>query len=165
MSDKEPEKQYKELDLADLPELVSTDNVEEIINDETKSPEEKSQLIKQIISVRESFSGPLPPPQILARYNEVVSNGSERIFRNFEEQSSHRRSIEKSVIEGQLEESKRGQWFAFFITIIVLSVTAYLAINEKTAVACVLGGTTIVGLAGAFIAGKYLQKKDLESKG
>lgn len=40
-------------------------------------------------------SGPLPPPQQLAQYNETVPNGGERIFKVFEEQSAHRRYLER----------------------------------------------------------------------
>ena len=41
-----------------------------------------------------SFSGPLPPPEIVARYNDAVPNGAERVFAmaEREQRARHRQS-------------------------------------------------------------------------
>lgn len=41
------------------------------------------------------FSGPVPDPDTLRAYSEIVPNGAERIFKNWEDQSEHRRSMER----------------------------------------------------------------------
>jgi hypothetical protein len=40
------------------------------------------------------FAGPLPPPEVLARYNDVVPNGADRILSMAERQGAHRESLE-----------------------------------------------------------------------
>ncbi|MBY0460111.1 MAG: DUF2335 domain-containing protein, partial [Gemmataceae bacterium] len=37
-----------------------------------------------------SFQGPLPPPAILAQYNQVLDGAAERIFQMAEKQAAHR---------------------------------------------------------------------------
>ena len=156
--DKLPAK-HKEAPL-DFPEI------QDIIDDDQLPNEEKSKKINDMIGVvvATQFAGPLPPPSLLAEYDSIVNDGAERIFKSFEEQSAHRRSLESKVVDGNIMESRLGQIFAFLIAIIFGCFSLYLAIIDKEVVACVLGGTTIVGLVTAFVTGKIMQNKDLRSK-
>jgi uncharacterized membrane protein len=63
----------------------------------------------------EFFSGPIPPPSLLARYNDVVPNGAERILAMAERQSKHREQLEAQVVAGNLESQRRGSRCAFTI--------------------------------------------------
>lgn len=45
------------------------------------------QLVKQQIS----FSGPIPHPDLLAQYDQIIPNGADRILLMAEAQSRHRR--------------------------------------------------------------------------
>jgi uncharacterized membrane protein len=62
-----------------------------------------------------SFSGPLPPPALLAKYNEVIPNGAERIMAMAERQSAHREFLEKQVVAGNVASQARGSHYAFII--------------------------------------------------
>lgn len=46
-----------------------------------------------------SWQGPLPPPESLERFNTIVDNGAERIFRMAEIEQQHRIESERSVIQ------------------------------------------------------------------
>jgi uncharacterized membrane protein len=48
--------------------------------------------------IQQTFSGPIPPPTLLAEYNKVVPNAAERILAMAEKQSEHRQFLEKKVI-------------------------------------------------------------------
>ena len=52
-----------------------------------------------------SFSGPLPPPEILERFNDVGPGAAERIIKMAEEQFAHRVYLEKNVIGSDIERS------------------------------------------------------------
>jgi uncharacterized membrane protein len=41
------------------------------------------------------FSGPIPPPDLLERYNQIIPEGADRILKMAEKQSAHRQKIEK----------------------------------------------------------------------
>jgi uncharacterized membrane protein len=66
---------------------------------ESLDPKER-QKVAQLVSVvfQRHFSGPLPPPEILAQYNEIVPGAAERILKMAEEQSAHRRGLEDKTI-------------------------------------------------------------------
>ena len=53
-------------------------------------------------------SGPLPDPKELEAYNNVIANGAERIFIQFEKQADHRRLLENKVIDNDIRNSRLG---------------------------------------------------------
>src|SRR5688572_14191133 len=53
-------------------------------------PQLKEALLVQIRREYSKFSGPLPPPELLKEYNEVVPGCAEIIIDQFVEQSKHR---------------------------------------------------------------------------
>ncbi len=54
----------------------------------------------------EMFSGPLPHPDILQRFNDIVPGAAERILKMAEGQFEHRTALEKKVIESDIARSK-----------------------------------------------------------
>lgn len=81
-----------------------------------------------------------------------------------ENQTAHRQRMESQVINSQIEQSARGQWFGFIIGVVGLALATTLAILGYQVVATVFGSTTIVGLTAVFVIGKKMQRKDLEDK-
>ena len=65
-----------------------------------KAPVKKQQLptqqqtSQQVVQVTEQFSGPLPPPDVLERYNQVVPDAANRIIAMAEQETGHRRNIQ-----------------------------------------------------------------------
>ncbi len=79
----------------------------------------KVEIIKAVrkVSIRKasSFSGPIPPPELLKGYNEVIQNGAERIISMAENQSKHRIQLEDYAIKEELSQSRLGQIFGFIL--------------------------------------------------
>ena len=67
-----------------------------------------------------SFSGPLPPPGLLAQYNDVIPNGAERLMVMAEKQSAHRESLEAKVVAGNVASQARGSHYAFIICLVTI---------------------------------------------
>lgn len=111
-----------------------------------------------------SFRGPIPHPDILRGYNEVVKDGAERIVVMAENQSNHRIQLEDFAIKEELKQSNRGQMFGFILGIFGMGLAAILAILGHEAIAGIFGTTTIVGLVAVFVIGKNVQQKDLIEK-
>jgi uncharacterized membrane protein len=63
----------------------------------------------------ESFSGPLPHPDILAKFEQVLPGTSARIIKMAETQSEHRQALERCVVEGDTRRSWYGLWTGFVI--------------------------------------------------
>ncbi len=98
--------------------------------------------------------GPLPDPDTLQRYNNIIQNGAERIMCMAEDQSSHRRSIESKVIDSREEQNKRGQTFAFILALFFGLVGLTLALRGHTKAAIAAFGLPIATIVVAFIRGK-----------
>ena len=136
--------------------IQSLNQMEKILNDES-IPETKREELKQIfasLSVQERFSGPLPPPEALGRYNNVLKNGAERIMQMAETQSKHRIALEKHAVKEKLKQSRNGQWFGFILGILGMGVAAALALSGHDTVAGIFGTTTIAGLVTVFVIGR-----------
>src|SRR5215208_5666614 len=61
------------------------------------------------------FQGPLPPPEILARYNDAVPGAAERLIQMAERNQDHRQKLETEVIPARARSETRGQVFGFII--------------------------------------------------
>ena len=61
-----------------------------------------------------------------------------------------------------MSQSNRGQTFALIIGVFALACSAFCAYSGHETTACVIGGSTLVGLVVAFIKGKSNQSEELE---
>lgn len=111
-----------------------------------------------------SFSGPLPHPALLAKYNEVIANGAERIMAMAERQSIHRESLEAQVVAENVASQKRGSIFAFIICLTALIGGFALIAFGKDATGLAAIISSLAALAGVFVYGKYQQRKERQEK-
>ncbi|AXP80924.1 hypothetical protein CJ739_1839 [Mariniflexile rhizosphaerae] len=135
--------------------------IQEILNDPEISDEKKEKIIS-VLTIKRSFSGPLPSPEVLQQYNNVVKDGAERVVKMAENQSKHRMDLEDFAIKGQIKQSGRGQIFGFTLALLCIASTVYLATEGYETLAIALGTTTVIGLASIFVLGKIFQSKDKE---
>ena len=110
------------------------------------------------------FSSPIPPPEILKGYNEIIPDGADRILKMVERQSEHRISLENNVIIRQQKQSGAGQIMGFVLSLVLIGASVFLGINGHDVLAATLGGATIVALASVFVIGQNKQQKDLNDK-
>lgn len=118
------------------------------------------------VTVQESrtHSGPIPDPESLARYDEIIPDGANRIMLMTENQQAHRIEIEKKVASSHVNQSLLGQIFGFVIGLVGIGVGAYLAILGHEVAGTTLIGGTIVSLVSVFVIGKREQKRDTNVK-
>jgi uncharacterized membrane protein len=91
-------------------------------------------------AVRVSFSGPLPPPRLLAQYNDAVADGAERIVKLTENQALHRQVLEV-----------RAQIFTFVLALIGLLGGIGLIALGNSIEGLVALVAAIAGLGGVFV--------------
>lgn len=110
-------------------------------------PEESIEAV--ISRVIEHHSGPLPPPETLRQYDEIVPDGAERIMVMAEKEQAHRHHM------NHCEESRAtlGIFSSLGIVIVFAGVASFsLSLGYAVEAAAILG-TTLVGIVGAFIYG------------
>lgn len=105
-------------------------------------------LPQQLLTVQkqELFQGPIPHPDLLKKYDEVVLGAAERILRLAEEEQQHRHEMDLNDADNnkkllQLSESeissisefrKRGQLFGFVICVICVLAAFYATYNQMS---------------------------------
>lgn len=113
-------------------------------------PEERKRVVSIVQQMTTNFAGPLPPPEMLAQYNQLIPNGADRLMKLLESETSHRQGLQKTlaVLSG------RGQWLGFFLCLFFGAIGWHLSLNGHDWVAGVLFGTTIIGLVVVFVLGR-----------
>lgn len=134
-------------------------------HDITKADKSEAQAPTARLKVTHSqiHVGPLPPPEQLAKYNETVPNGAERIFAMVEKQLAHRQSLETVAVEADIKRSSRGLVVGFAVTVLALSASSVLIYNGHDFAGASLFSVSLVAIVVAFVSGSAMQKR-LESR-
>ncbi len=108
----------------------------------------------------EHFSYPLPPPEVLSRYDRVIDNGAERIFEWIHGQSAHRQRHEAKVINANIVAMFGGLIAATVIVLYALRVARDIARSgsDLTAFATVVSALAI--LAGVYYTGARAARRE-----
>jgi len=123
-------------------------------------PEVQTQTAHQLkVTHSHIHLGPLPPPEQLIGYNEVVPNGAERIFVLAEKQAAHRQSLETRRLEADIKRSLRGLAAGFTVTILALFVSAFLIYYGHDFAGASIFGVSLVAIVIAFASGSLIRKK------
>jgi uncharacterized membrane protein len=111
-----------------------------------------------------SFSGPLPPPDILRGYDQIVPGAAARILKMAEEQAQHRQNLERIVIEGGSKRANMGLWLGFILSMVVLALSAALIFNGYEIAGTVIGSIDLVSLVTVFVVGRIDQRRERVDK-
>jgi uncharacterized membrane protein len=118
----------------------------------------------QITAHAAHFSGPLPPPEILVKYNEALPGCAERIIAMAETQSKHRQSLESKVIESKCNAEKNGPIYGFIICMTAIIGGIFLIYTGKSPEGLASIGGSLAGLVAVFVYGKRKQAQELRDK-
>ena len=89
------------------------------------------------------WSGPLPPPTLLAEYNDAVPGGAERILSMAERQTSHRMEMEVRTAKYDHRLAHAGQWIGLTVVLAVLVLAGYMVYLGATTAAVAVIGTSL----------------------
>ncbi|MDU3832333.1 DUF2335 domain-containing protein [Gemella haemolysans] len=112
----------------------------------------KGEMIQKLEMSRSiTYSGAVPPPEMLREFDKIIPNGADRFMKMAEEQSAHRRKIEQKIVESNVKNENLGLVFAFFISIIGLISAAILAYKGNNVGAGVFAIPALGGLVNSFL--------------
>jgi uncharacterized membrane protein len=118
----------------------------------------------QVAQYADFFQGPLPHPNLLRQYNDIVPGFAQEVTNAMIQQSQHRREIEKLVIQSKIDQAKRGQYIAAFVTTLFVGLGTYMVKTGHPTEAAVIVGINLTALIGVFITNKESQRKELKEK-
>ena len=101
---------------------------------------------------------------MLARFNDILPNGADRVVAMVESQLQHRQGLESAVVNGNLSAQSRSQIFAFLLGVLAIGGGIGLIAFDKPTSGLTAIIAAFVALAGTFIYGRYEQKQERERK-
>ena len=122
-------------------------------------------MMRAEIQSETTFVGPLPSPQALEQYQAILPDLPAALLEGLNKEREHRHKVEIRVVEIQAARAqavtdieKRGQALGVLLAFSALVASVVLALTGHDAVAGIIGGTTTVGLATAFVVGRRAKK-------
>ena len=109
---------------------------------------------------QEAYQGPLPHPDLLVKYEEIIPGSAERILSMAEKEQQHRHQLENEVIKKEIAQKGRGLNFGFTLALLIVVVGAYLLIIDKS----LQGFSLILGSIAIIIAPFFFNKNNNQNK-
>jgi uncharacterized membrane protein len=137
-------------------ELEVVERVTETLKPLLKNPAEIKRVVTQVVSITESYSGPMPHPDHLERI-EVIAPGSARQIINMaviEQKFRHRMSL-LTILYPYL-----GLITGFTIALTCFYLAYLLALENHPEVAGAMVGVSSLGVIGWFIKSRVGEKPD-----
>ncbi|WP_425271750.1 DUF2335 domain-containing protein [Pusillimonas noertemannii] len=106
----------------------------------------------QLVSAQ--WAGPLPPPNVLEGFSDVVENGAERVFKMAEKEQEHRISYERAELEATRRDFRRGQIIGATLALACVIASVYSVILGAHPIVSV----ALVGIPIMALIGKILQR-------
>jgi hypothetical protein len=142
-------------------EKVNSQNISEGNEELVLTEADLDILIEQmeIIQHSEQFTGPIPHPEHMQKYQDIDQSFPDRILKMAESNLSHKQSVEKIVIYGQLFMGFLGWATPSGIAFYVLHHAILFTKDGKSIEALIALITAIAALGGAFYMKKKVEKK------
>jgi len=125
----------------------------------------KKELVAASVTVSHNFSGPIPPPDLLGKYEQLQPGLAERIVRMAEDEQKHRHDMEAQHAQASRQADRwyarevlLGQVFALLIVVLAIGSGSLLAMYGQPLAGGIIGGGGVIGLASVFIAGRSSRK-------
>ena len=146
----------------------SNETFQEFPHNQPASSQADTVLSRTDITIVESaWVGPLPPPEILRRLEDIIPGAAERILRMSELQEQHQHRMEETVINiqraaivGDSKRSNVGLCLGFVIAALGLASGTYLALEGHEWPGVVITGMPLTGLAGVFVYGSKARRDE-----
>jgi uncharacterized membrane protein len=109
-----------------------------------------------------SWMAPLPPPRVLAGYNDVVPGSAERIIALTESQVRHRQELERDMVLSGNKIERRGQVIGASLAVLALVLGFVLILLDHSGYGFAVIVTAAVGFLGAAALDRVRQKRALQ---
>ena len=119
---------------------------------------------RQSIETATSWTGPIPPPDALERYEAILPGTADRILSMAETQMEHRIQLEKKVVGGDSIRSYLGIVSALIISLAIIAASIYLISKGYSWEGVSLIGIDLVGLVFVFVYGTRVRRAEREYK-
>ena len=120
----------------------------------------RTQIATAFSAEMRSYSGPIPPPDLLKQYDEIAPGTALRIIAMSEKQSEHRMSLEKQVVTSGITRSWIGLVFEFLIACIFAGAGVWVASMGHPGAGATIATVSVASLVGVFVTGTLSQRSE-----
>jgi len=106
----------------------------------------------------------LPPPAVLAGYDDVLPGAADRIISMAEKQMAHRQSLESLVVGSDVKRSWAGLIVGGVLALGLIVSGTFLIYHDHDTAGTTMVGTTLTAILGAFVYGTRARKEEREAK-
>lgn len=118
------------------------------------------QVLAAYGQITKSFSGPLPPPEILREYDELVPGSAKTFIDTFSDQAHHRMDLEKTHLRSDRRRSWGGLIAGFVVAMTALCGGIWLVYMGHDTAGATIGTVGLGGLVGTFVYGTKSQRTE-----
>lgn len=111
------------------------------------------QALSVVIS-RKVFSGPLPPSEHFASYEQTLPGTAQEIVTCMKKEQDHRQALEERSMSLQEKETTRGQLMAYSIALLLVIGAIVCAVNNQPVLAGIFLGSAALGAVKHLIDGR-----------
>lgn len=129
-----------------------------------KPPQQQQPQAAAIFRQQMEYSGPLPLPADLIKYNDAHPDAAHRIITMAENQATHRHVLENKVVDSNISNSRLGIICGFIIGMTTTIGGIVLLAMGKDPAGYAMVTVSVTGLVGVFVIGKYMQSKERNEK-
>jgi uncharacterized membrane protein len=101
-----------------------------------------------------SFSGPLPPPNLLRQYQDIQPDFPERLLSLTEQEAAHRRDVTRKAMRLDAVETVIGQVFGLVVALAAMTMVGYLGYLGYPVASVVFGFGALSSLVAVFVWGR-----------
>lgn len=113
--------------------------------------EERQNVLFQLTQIN-NYTGNLPDPEILGRYEKMVPGLAKKYFEDVIDESKFRRSIISKQQKSDLRYRTLGMILGFIIALILIGGSIFLLMNNHKVAGGLMGSAVIVGVLGIFVS-------------
>ena len=149
----------KDIELVELEQELVSINPEmgKVLSGLNKT--KKETILRSASLVIKQHSGPLPDPETLREYADIIPNGAERIMKMAENQQMHGINMERTALRRASFQHLLGQIFAFILAGVATWFGYELTKNGYEKAGITIFATTIGVILYTFLLGKRANKK------
>lgn len=130
-----------------------------IYNSFNKNPEEFFEYIDGIeneskiflTAQSQSFSGPLPHPDILKGYKDIDEEIPKKIIKMVEDDHEHNINLEKNIVNENIKIEKTGMYLGLIMGLASLGLGGFLIYSDKDIYGLVALLPSLIGMASSFL--------------
>ena len=107
-----------------------------------------------VITAGAQYSGPIPPPDALKKYDTIVPGAAERLIAMAEKEMEHRHERERKILKDRASLAQSSIRYAFASVIVLSLIIGYALYRGYDGAAISVSIAAIASVASLFVYGK-----------